>query len=96
MLGKIVLFGGLLIAGASLSTLFWGDFQDYGSNGEILVPIIAVAIGGSVFVEYAFNKPLVLGLISVPVDAKGFRALVLCAALFLMILPLLIALGVYE
>ncbi|MBQ0720855.1 MAG: hypothetical protein KBT88_08460 [Gammaproteobacteria bacterium] len=91
----VLLFLGFLLCGGSLSTMFWGGFEGYGSSGKMLIPILSVLVGASVFVEYIFNKPMQLGLITVPVGYRGLRALVLCVAIFLTSLPLLIAFGIY-
>jgi uncharacterized membrane protein YedE/YeeE len=87
---------GVVISVASLSTIWWGGYTGYGSSARVLIPVVFVLIGGSVLFEYIHDKPLILGLITVPVDAGRFRELILLVAIFLMILPLLIALGVYR
>tara|TARA_R110002072_G_scaffold5891_9_gene36308 strand:- start:2572 stop:2877 length:306 start_codon:yes stop_codon:yes gene_type:complete len=94
---KIALkFVGVAISMASLSTIWWGEYTGYGSSARVLIPVLFVLIGASVLYEYIYDKPLILGLITVPVDASRFREIILLVAIFLMIMPLLIALGMYR
>ncbi|CAA0092860.1 Uncharacterised protein [Halioglobus japonicus] len=88
---------GIVVITASLSTAFWGDFSEYGSIGKVYISIILVnAVGGFVFLQYVFNRRLILGMIEVPVEEKGIRIFVLLLATLIMLIPLFLALGVYR
>jgi len=93
---NILLVLGLLLCLASLSTMFWGSVEVYGSIGNARFTIIlAVIAAGWPFFQYVFDQPMQLGLISAPVDCIGCRIIVLCLSIVLLLLPLLVALGVY-
>lgn len=81
---------------ASSSTIWWGGFEGYSPAEKIFLPIVTIGIGSVTFLQYVFDKPLVFGLISVPADAKGFREIILFVAYFFILLPLLIAVGLYQ
>lgn len=81
---------------ASLSTIWWGDFEGFSQTERIFIPVLVIGIGSLTFLQYIFDKSLTFGLITVPVGAKGLRKAMLCVAIFFMTFPLFIAFGVYD
>lgn len=82
---NILFFLGALLCMVSLSTIFWGRWE----GTDLIVPVLCVLIGGSVFFEYMLGKKIQLGLIRVPVDGGCLRELILFVGIYFMCLPFL-------
>lgn len=91
MAKKALFIMGILVCIASISTIFWGRFDGFSSAERILVPLLAVVAASPAYFQYIFDRRMVFGLISVPVEGGAFRILIACVAFYFMVLPLLLA-----